>query len=219
MNDMYYEKPKPRLPRWFWVLTVAALVITVLAAYFSASNLTDYLSELGIEDTNGESTDLCKLDFKNFLGVYDGEYEYNYFDSEISCLIYDTTRDYDYSLETYSNVFYGAYTEQEASFWYLNYYDVCFVHELSSPKTVTVDFSYELSKGNLEGRLLYVSSDFKVELNENDVPIIKDEYISVLAEFKAGTSRTASASVQGSGMLVFVVGGESAVGSYSLSIH
>ncbi len=223
MNDMYNAPNAPRksgtrLPNWFWVLTAVGLIVSVLAGYFSGSNIVNIWHDINIEDTNGENTDLCTLDFKGFLGVYDGYYEYNHFDSEISYIMYDTSRDCDYSLETYSNSFSGAYTDQEASFLYLNYYDVCFVHELSFPRTLNIKFSSEIKNGNLEGRLLYVSSDFKVELNENDIPIIKDEYITVISEFKAGITREESVNVTENGILIFVVAGESATGSYSLKI-
>lgn len=223
MNNLYNtpptaQKPKTRLPAWFWVMTVVGLIIAVLAGYFSGSNFGSMVSLLNIEDTNGEDTALCSLDFKDFLGVYDGYSGYNLYDSDAVCIMYDTSRDYDAQSETYNNRFTGAYTEQNATFIYLNYYDVCFVSELSLSKAVTVAFSSKLSTGNLEGRLIHVASDFKVELDEFDTPIIKDEYITTLASFGANELLEKTVNVPANGILMFVVAAEGAVGSYHLKI-
>lgn len=224
MNNGIYNTPnepqksRAGLPRWFWLITVVGLLVSVLAGYISGSNFGKLLSSMNIEDTNGEDTSLCSLNFTQFLGVYDGIYGYNRYDSEASCILYDTSRQYDATLEVYSNEFKSANTDQNSTFFYLNYYDVCFVHELSSPKTLTVSFSSKLQKGNLEGRLIHVSSDFKVEIGENDIPIIKDEYITSLASFGANAEKEITLNVPESGLLIFVVGGECAVGSYNLKI-
>lgn len=223
MNNLYntpptIDKSKTRLPAWFWIITAVGLIVSVLAGYFSGSNFGKMAALLNIEDTNGEDTSLCSLDFKEFLGVYDGEPGYNLFDSDAVCVMYDTSRDYDARTETYENKFTGAYTEQNATFFYLNYYDVCFVSELSGPKTVTVKFSSKLGSGNLEGRLMHVSADFKVELDEFDTPIIKDEYITTIASFGANETLQQTVNTPESGMLIFVVAAEGAVGSYHLKI-
>ena len=222
MNNLYNtppvtQKSKTRLPAWFWVMTVVGLVIAVLAGYFSGVNFGSMVSLLNIEDTNGDDTSLCELDFKGFLGVYDGEDGYNLFDSDALCIMYDTSRDYDAQTETYKNQF-TSYSDQNATFIYLNYYDVCFVSEITEAKAVTVLFSSKLGTGNLEGRLMYVASDFKVELDEYDTPIIKDEYITTLAKFGANGQFEQTVNVPAGGRLVFVVGAEGAVGSYHLKI-
>ncbi len=223
MNNTYnapqgYNKPKTRLPAWFWVITAIGLVISVLAGYFSGSNFGKMVSLLNIEDTNGEDTSLCLLDFKGFLGVYDGYLGYNLLDSEATCIMYDTSRDYDPQNETYNNTFTGVYTDQNATFLYLNYYDVCYVSELNGSSVLTVEFSSKLDSGNLEGRLMHVASDFKVELNEYDTPIIKDEYITTVAAFGANETQKKTGSIPTGGILIFVVAAESAVGSYHLKI-
>lgn len=223
MNNLYNTpptpaKPKTRLPAWFWIITAVGLVVAVLAGYFSGSNFGRAMSILNIEDTNGEDTSLCSLDFKGFLGVYDGYSGYNLFDSDAVCVMYDTSREYDAQKETYGNKFAVANTDQSATFFYLNYYDVCFVTELTGPRTVTVEFSSKLGGGNLEGRLLHVSADFKVELNEFDTPIIKDEYITAIESFGANTPIEKTVVLPESGILVFAVAAEGAVGSYHLKI-
>ena len=223
MNNLYNtpptaNKPKTRLPAWFWIITVVGLVVAVLAGYFSGSNFGKIVSLLNIEDTNGEDTSLCSLDFKGFLGVYDGYSGYNLFDSDAVCIMYDTSRDYNANTETYENEFTGCNTDQNATFLYLNYYDVCFVSELNGSRTVTVEFFSKLGGGNLEGRLMHVSADFKVELDEFDTPIIKDEYITTVAAFGANETQKQTVNTSESGMLIFVVGAEGAVGSYHLKI-
>ena len=221
MNGFYntpQSPPKTRLPAWFWIISVLGLVLAVLAGYFSGNNFGNMAKLLSIEDTNGEDTAICSLDFKGFLGVYDGYSGYNRFDSDVTYIMYDTSRDYNVHNETYDNSFAGAYTDQTATFLYLNYYDVCFVYELNGPKTVTAEFSSKLEKGNMEGRLLHVAADFKVELDEFDVPIVKDEYITSLASFGANDTFEQTLTVPDSGTLIFVVACEGALGSYHLKI-
>lgn len=223
-NQNEFKKEKKsgsELPKWVWILAALGLILAVFSGHSSGVSAVDIyrqiINEIIIEDTNGDDTSLTVLDFSGFIGVFDGQSDYNFFDCDIShALGYDSTVRYDYSKGVYPNDFAGSDTvNYTVSFKMLNYYDISYAKR--SEKDLTFTFTSALEGGNLEARIFRIDSNYRVKENEYGTNIIEDAYVSEAARFSANTESTVA--LPGGYIYILAVGGESASGSYSLKVE
>lgn len=211
------KKNKSRLPSWIWIIAVIGLVVAVISGYFygteSVAIYNEMMNEIIIKDTNGEDTSLTTLDFTGFIGVFDNEFGYNFFDCDNSfALVYNSTVKYNNAKGMYPNDFAGTdnvnYTVDFKNF---NYYDLTYAKK--AEKDVTFTFSSKLEKGNLEAVILRIDENYRVKETDYGTNIIEDIYLHEVARFSANKDETVM--LPGGHIYVLAVGCESANGSYT----
>ncbi len=212
------KKSTGKLPLWIWIIGIVGLIIAILSGYIyggqSVAIYGELMSSVILKDTNGEDTSLQTLGFSEFIGVFDNEYGYNFFDSDASfALSYNTTVKYNNAKGIYPNDFSGSETvNYSVNFKSFNHYDLTYAKKTDS--TLNFIFSSELTSGNLEARILRIDESYRVKQNELGINIIEDTYVHEVARFSA--NKTETVTLDGGYIYVLAVGCESATGSYSL---
>jgi hypothetical protein len=210
-------KKKPSLPAWVFILGILGLIIAIISGYFygteSVAIYKEMMEGIVIKDTNGEDTSLTALDFTNFIGVYDNEFGYNFFDTEMSfALSYNSTVKYNNSKGVYPNDFSGsANVSYRVDFDNFNHYDVSYAKR--SEKETVFTFSSRLESGNLEARILRIDDNYRIKADEFGRALIDPAYIHEVAIFTANS--TLSVTLPGGSIYLLAVGCENADGYYT----
>ncbi len=216
-----------KLPGWAWAVCVLGLVVSVLWGYSMGKTLAlSYNSITTIPDTDPSSVRLEVLDFSDCLYVFpEDDYfiSYNLIDYPMYATYYDTDRPIKEN-NVYTNR-YNSTSYFKTSFINMNYYDVCCIIDFGNGYNEDIAYSFEpkLKSGNLELAVLALDKMYTTEVNEDGYNVIKSEYITPVARFE-GMENTHNSidrwDVEEYGDLyyVFVVGAESATGSYTLRV-
>ena len=213
------KKKSTAIPYWIWLLGILGLIIAVISGYIYGGQAVDIYRELMsgviIPDTNGEDTSLQTLDFYEFLGVFDNEYGYNFFDSDMSfALSYNTSVKYNNARGCYPNDFSNvSKTTYRVDFKNFNHYDVTYAKR--SEGSVTFTFSSGITSGNLEAKIFRVDDNYRVKMNDRGVNVIDSAYLYEEASFTA--NKTETVTLPGGCIYVLAVGCENADGSYIFS--
>ncbi len=229
MNNYFNEFEKQEqypnntraLPAWAWIVAIVGLIISIVWGYSVGTNTVDIINMGDIPDETPDSFDLGALDFTDSLYVFGYEdrlFGYNLIDYPSTALYYNSTRDMNDG-GGHDNVFVsnGAFSVE---FMKMNAYDIPCVFSTGAEGSVNVNFTFEsnVTKGNLEARLVALSADYQTEQTIDGYIKIKAEYIQTVYEFKANESVTDSIECPEDVILVLIVACESASGAFEFSI-
>ncbi len=217
------EKKQARsIPAWVWIISVIGLILSIIWGY-SFGSYAAYIAELGIiEDVTEDSSKLGVLDFSECLLIFSGGLSaaYNLIDYPVVCTSYTSSRKAN-SFGTPINTFTRS-AEFDSSFVNMNGYDVSCVLDPDIYDSCNMHFSFipQLSSGNLEARLFEVSKDYKIDSTSDGANRkINESYINLIDSFDGDEPTVTSFTAKVGYYYIFVVGAESAVGSYELDIH
>ncbi len=203
---------------WIWITGIIGLIVAIISGYIYGGQTVgvyrELMSSIILKDSNGEDTSLQALDFSEFIGVFDNEYGYNFFDSDASfALSYNTTVKYNNARGIYPNDFSGSETvNYSVDFKAFNHYDLTYAKKTDG--ALSFIFSSEVKSGNLEARIFRIDENYRVKENESGTSIIEDTYVHEVARFSA--NKTETVTLPGGYIYVLAVGCESASGGYSL---
>ncbi len=229
-NDIQKQdelKKSTKAPGWVWAVCIIGLVLSIIWGYTIGKNTILTFYEMAtIPDNDPTTSRLEVLDFSECLLVFpEDEYKgiYNLIDYPAFAMYYDSNRTAD-EFGLYPNSFNGS-TYIESSFRNMSYYDVFCVFDAGKDYKGNVNYVFEseLKKGNMEVKVFTVSKNYTTEATSDGYNVIKSEYITEIAHFD--TTKDESGSFDGSQLTangdvyyVFVVGAESAYGSYELRV-
>ncbi len=234
MNNNYFDdirnqedrRRKTSVPGWVWAIVIIGVVLSILWGY-SAGTSAAMMTNLGtIEDKTPDSAKLGVLDFSESLYLftqYDDYSMYNRIDYPGSALFYSSSRQSNKS-GLYTNE-YKMSAKFSVEFFNMNYYDVCCVFDPGEGYKGNLNYLFEteLANGNMELKIVALSKNFTTEKNSDGYDVIKPEYIVDIKQIPgdkdaSGVLDNDVYGKSGDVYYVFIIGAESASGSYELSV-